>query len=191
MKVIAINGSPRKNGNTSILLNTVIDELNNEGIETELIHIGSKKFNPCRGCRKCYEIKDKQCHSNNPMFNEIVEKICDAEGLLLGSPVYFADITAEMKALIDVVGYVNRSNSGLFRRKVGAAVSAVRRAGSIHALDSMNHFFQANEFIMPGSTYWNLAMGRDPGDVLKDEEGIQTMKHLGINMAWLMSKLYK
>ncbi len=189
MKIIAINGSPRKNGNTNIILNTVIEELNAEEIETELIHIGAHKFNPCRACYKCSELKDQQCHSKNDLFNECVQKIVNADGLLLGSPVYFADITPEMKAFIDVVGYINRSNGGLFKRKVGAAVSAVRRAGSIHALDSMYHFFQVNEFMMPGSSYWNLAIGRNPGDVLNDEEGINTMKTLGKNMAWLLKKL--
>lgn len=189
MKIIGINGSPREKGNTSILIQTVFHELHQEGIDTEIIQIGGKKFNPCIACLKCYEKKDKKCHIKNDLFNELAAKIENADGVVLGSPVYFSDITPEMKAFIDVVGYIARSNQGMFKYKIGAAIAAVRRAGAIHTIDSMNHFFQVLEMIVPGSTYWNFALGREIGDVLKDEEGINTMKNLGKNIAWLLKKI--
>ena len=189
MKIIGFNGSPRVNGNTSILINTVFEELHNEGIETELIQIGGRQFHPCTACSVCYQKQDERCHIKNDLFNECIQKIKEADGILLGSPVYFADITPEMKAFIDIVGYVARANKGLFRRKIGAGVIAVRRAGAIHSLDSINHLFQVTEMIIPGSTYWNLGMGRNIGDVLNDTEGIETMRNLGKNIAWLLKKI--
>jgi len=114
----------------------------------------------------------------------------DADGILIGSPVYFADITPETKALIDVVGYVTRANGHLLKHKVGAGVIAVRRGGALHTFESINNFFLINQMIVPGSSYWNFAFGREPGDVLNDEEGINTIKTLGQNMAWLLNKIH-
>lgn len=189
MKVVAINGSPRKNGNTSILINTIFDVLNQEAIETEQIQIGNKKFHPCTACMKCHELKDNRCFIKNDIFNECIEKMISADGIILGSPVYVADMTAEMKAFIDVAAYVARANRGILKHKIGVAIAAVRRAGAIHTLDSMNHFFQISEMIIPCSTYWNFAIGRNIGEVLNDSEGIETMQNLGRNIAWLMKKL--
>jgi len=114
----------------------------------------------------------------------------EADGIILGSPTYFTDVTTEMKALIDRAGFVARANGEMFRRKVGAAVVAVRRAGSIHAFDTLNHFFLVSQMIVPGSSYWNVGIGRDKGEVEDDEEGIQTMRVLGENMAWLLKKTH-
>jgi multimeric flavodoxin WrbA len=189
IKVVAFNGSPHKSGNTSILINTVLSVLESEGITTEIIQIGNKVLHGCTGCEKCREVKDKRCQIKNDLLNNCIEKMLQADGIILGSPVYFADITSEMKALIDVAGYVTRGNGQLLARKVGAGIVAVRRAGEIHALNSMNNFFLINQMIIPGSSYWNLAFGRQPGDVLNDAEGIQTMKRLGENMAWLLKKI--
>jgi len=189
IKVVAFNGSPRKNGNTSILIDTVFSVLNSEGIETEVIQVGNKLVHGCTGCGKCREIKDKRCQIKNKLLNECISKMTEADGIILGSPVYFADVTSEMKALIDVAGYVTRGNGQLLSRKVGAGVVAVRRAGELHALNTMNNFFLINQMIIPGSSYWNVAIGREPGDVLNDAEGIQTMKRLGENMAWLLKKI--
>jgi multimeric flavodoxin WrbA len=189
MKVIGINGSPRKQGNTEILINTVFHELENEGILTEFIQLGGKTLHGCIACMKCREMKDGRCHSKNDLINEIIEKMIDADGIILGSPVYFADITPEMKSLIDVSGYVTRGNGHLLRRKVGAAVLVERRGGALHAFESINNFFLINQMIVPGSSYWNFAFGGAPGDVLKDEEGMNTMRVLGQNMAWLLKKL--
>ena len=192
MKVLAINGSPRKNGNTHHLLSEVLTVLNKQGISSELIHIGGKKVNGCVACMKCKEQKDGQCHKKNDLINEIIPKIVEADGILIGSPVYFADITSEVKALIDVVGYSLRATgNNPLRHKVGAAVIAVRRAGAIHAFDSINHFFLINEMIIPGSSYWNIGIGREKGEVLEDEEGMKTMQTLGKNMAWLLNKIKK
>ena len=189
MKVVAFNGSPRKDGNTSILVKYVLAELEKEGIATELVQLAGKEVRPCIACRKCFDNMDQRCVVKADYFNTCLEKMIEADGIILASPTYFADLTAQMKALIDRAGYVGRANH-LFKRKVGAAVVAVRRAGSIQAFDSMNHFFLIGEMIVPGSSYWNVGIGKDIGDVENDAEGIETMKNLGQNMAWLMKKLY-
>jgi multimeric flavodoxin WrbA len=189
MKVIGINGSPRKSGNTAILINTVFAELEKEGIETEFIQLGGKQVHGCTACGKCGEVKNGRCQIKNDFLNEVIAKMVEADGIILGSPVYYADITTEMKALIDVSGYVTGSNGGVLRRKVGVAVIAERRGGALHAFETLNNFFLTNQMIVPGSSYWNFAIGVAPGDVLKDEEGMQTMRTLGENMAWLMKKL--
>lgn len=191
MKVVAFNGSARKDGNTAILIRKVFSELEAEGIETELIQLAGKTIRGCTACRKCYENKDQRCAVDNDIVNECIEKMVEADGIILGSPVYFSDITAEMKALIDRAGYVARANSDMLRRKVGAGIVAARRAGCIHALDSINHFFLIGQMIVPGSSYWNVGIGRAKGDVEQDEEGMKTMQTLGKNMAWLLKKINK
>ena len=190
MKVIAFNGSGRKNGNTAILLKTVLDELSKEGIENEFIQLAGKPLQGCIACYKCFQNKDQKCSVEKDNLNKYLAKMIRSDGILLGSPVYFTDVTAGMKALIDRCGLVSSANGGLFKRKVGAAVVAVRRAGAIRTFDTLNHFFLYNQMIVPGSTYWNVAIGRDPGQVKDDQEGIQTMKNLGKNMAWLLKKLH-
>jgi multimeric flavodoxin WrbA len=188
-KVVAFNGSARKDGNTAILLRTVLKELEAEGIETELIQLSGAKIHGCLSCRECSKRKDHRCGQTNDMGNFYIEKMEEADGILLGSPTYVADISPEIKALMDRACLVSKANGGIFRRKVGAAVVAVRRAGAIHAFDSLNHFFFISEMIVPGSSYWNIGIGREIGDVEKDEEGMQTMKTLGQNMAWLLKKI--
>jgi multimeric flavodoxin WrbA len=189
MKVVAFNGSARKDGNTAILIRKVFSELEAEGIETELVQMAGKKIRGCTACGKCYENKDRRCVVDNDILNECIEKMAKADGIILGSPTYFADVTTETKALIDRAGFVARANSHMFRRKVGAAVVAVRRAGSIHVFDSINHFFLISQMIVPGSFYWNLGIGRKPGEVDQDSEGLETMELLGQNMAWLLKKI--
>jgi multimeric flavodoxin WrbA len=191
MKVVGFNGSPRKGGNTSILIKTVFTELEKNGIETEFVQLGGKAIHGCKACFKCWKNKDSRCAVDDDVFNECMAKMIGADGIVLGSPTYFADVTAEMKALIDRSGFVSMANGRLFKRKVGAAVVAVRRAGSIHVFDTMNHLFFISEMIVPGSIYWNLGMGLDKGDVSKDKEGIKTMQVLGENMAWLMKKIHR
>jgi multimeric flavodoxin WrbA len=191
MKVVGINGSARKDGNTAILINYVLAELKNVGIETELIQLAGKKIHGCIACYKCWENKDKQCSMNDDIANECIEKMIEADGIILGSPTYFSDVTPEMKALIDRSGFVSRANDFLFKRKVGAAIVAVRRAGATHVFDTINHLFLVSQMIVPGSIYWNMGVGREKGEVEKDEEGIQTMKILGQNMAWLLKNLPK
>jgi multimeric flavodoxin WrbA len=190
MKVIAFNGSARKDGNTSILINRVLDELKNEGIETELYSLAGKKIHGCIACYKCFKNKDQRCSVKDDVINECIEKILEAQGVLLGSPTYFSDVSTEMKALIDRCGLVAKANQDMFKRKVGAAVVAVRRAGSVHVFDSMNHFFFISQMMVPGSNYWNLGIGLNKGDVENDAEGLETMRVLGENMAWLLQKIH-
>jgi len=189
MKVVAFNGSARKDGNTAILVNTVFRELRKAGIGTEMVQLSGKKIRGCIACGKCYENKDQQCVIASDILNDCIEKMADADGIILASPTYFTDVSTEMKALIDRAGYVARANDHMFQRKVGAAVVAARRAGAIHTFDTLNHFFLISQMIVPGSSYWNIGMGLAPGDVKKDLEGLATMKTLGTNMAWLMKKL--
>ena len=189
MKVIAFNGSPRKEGNTSILLNHVLEELKCEGIQTELIQLGGQNIRGCQGCLKCVENKDKRCVIQNDPLNEYVEKMIQADGILIGSPTYFANVSTEVKAMIDRAGLVARANGNLLKRKIGAAVVAVRRAGAVPTFNSINQFFLIEQMIVPGSIYWNMAFGGKPGQVDEDDEGLATMKALGENMAWLLKKL--
>jgi multimeric flavodoxin WrbA len=190
MKVVAFNGSARKNGNTALLVQAALQEIEARGIDTELIQLAGKKIHGCTACRKCFEKKDRTCSGRDDAVNECIEKMLGAEGVILASPTYFADLSTETKALIDRAGYVARANDDMFKRKVGAAVVAARRAGAIHAFDSINHFFFISQMIVPGSSYWNLGFGLEKGDAEKDDEGIQTMRQLGKNMAWLMEALY-
>lgn len=186
MKVVGFNGSPRKDGNTTILINHFFNELIQEGIETELVQLAGKKIHGCIACYKCFENKDRQCSVKNDDINECISKMIEADGVILGSPVYFANLTAEMKALIDRAGFVSMANGGLYKNKVGASVVALRRTGGIHTLDSMNHFFLAGQMIIVGR---GMGIGRDKGEVEKDEEGIQMVKTLGQRMAWLLKKV--
>jgi len=190
MKVIAFNGSPRKDGNTSLLIKEVFTELETEGIETELIQLGGRPIHGCTACMKCGKNKNAQCALSGDSLNDHLAKMFEADGIILGSPVYFTDVTTEMKALIDRAGFVARQNGHLLKRKVGAGVVAVRRAGSVHTFDTLNHFFTINQMVVPGSDYWNMGIGLQPGDVSGDKEGMNTMRILGSNMAWLLKKLH-
>jgi multimeric flavodoxin WrbA len=189
MKVVAFNGSARKDGNTAILVRKVFAELETEGIETELVQLAGQAIRGCTACGKCRENRNQRCVVKSDIVNDCIAKMIAADGIILASPTYFADITAETKALIDRAGYVSRSNGDMLKRKVGAAVVAVRRAGSIHAFDSINHFFLIGQMIVPGSIYWNMGIGRAAGEVEQDEEGLRTMQTLGQNMAWLLKKI--
>lgn len=189
MKVVAFNGSARKDGNTAILIRKVFSALEAEGIDTELVQLAGKTIKGCIACGKCFKNKDGRCAVDNDVANECIEKMTQADGIILGSPTYFSDVTAEMKALIDRAGYVARANAHMLRRKLGASVVAVRRTGAIHTFDSMNHFFLIGQMIVVGSSYWNIGIGRAKGEVEQDEEGLDTMQTLGQNMAWLLKKI--
>lgn len=189
MKVIAFNGSARKDGNTAILIRQVFKELENEGIKTELVQLAGKNIQGCIACYKCFSAKNKRCAVTGDIVNECIEKMEQADGIILGSPTYFADCTAQIRAFVERAGLVSRANGDMFKRKIGAAVIAVRRSGAIHAFSSLNHFFTIGQMIIVGSSYWNIGVGREIGDVQKDEEGLLTMSVLGKNMAWLMKKV--
>lgn len=189
VKVLAINSSARKDGNTAILINTVFEELGREGIETEMIRLSGKIIEPCKACWACGG--KKNCFYNNDLFQEIFKKMLQADGIILGSPVYTANISANMQAFLErasVVTDMNRSEK-LLQHKVGAAVTAARRGGALNALDAMNHFFMLQDMFVVGASYWPMAYGQMPGAVQKDEEGLNTMKALGQNMAYLLKAL--
>jgi multimeric flavodoxin WrbA len=189
MKVVAFNGSPRKEGNTYQSIQVVLEELQREGIETEIIQIGGKNIHGCKACYQCFEKKDKECAFKDDELNNYIKKMLEADGIIIGSPVYFSNVTSEVKAFIDRAGLVARANDNFLNKKVGAAVIAVRRAGATFAFSAINFFFLIQQMIVPGSIYWNLAIGRDPGEVQNDEEGMMTFKTLGQNMAWLLKKI--
>ncbi len=189
MKIIAFNGSARKKGNTQTLIGYVLEELEKEGMETELVNLAGKTMKGCIACMKCFQNKDRRCAVTDDAMNDCIEKMTAADGMILGSPTYFADVSAEMKALIDRAGMVAIANDAMFKRKAGAGVVAVRRAGSIHVFDTINHFFTISQMIIPGSSYWNMGFGLERGDVTSDDEGIETMRTLGQNMAWLMKRI--
>lgn len=189
LKVVAFNGSARKDGNTAILIRRVLTALEGEGIQTELIQLAGQQIHGCTACGVCGKIKNKECKIVNDNVNSYITKMGEADGIILGSPTYFSMMTSEMKALIDRAGFVARGNDDMFQRKVGAAIVAVRRAGAIPTFDAINHFFLISQMIVPGSSYWNVGIGLRPGDVEKDEEGLETMDDLGRNMAWLIKKL--
>lgn len=188
MKVLGINCSPRKGGNTEILIKEVFKAVENAGMKTEFFQLGGQNVHGCIACMKCRKKVEGICHQKNELINRCIKRMLKADAIIIGSPVYFADLTTEAKALIDVAGYALRGAGSPLKRKIGAAVIAVRRAGAIHAFDSINHFFLINEMIIPGSSYWNIGIGREKGEVLKDEEGMKTMKVLGENIAWLLKK---
>lgn len=187
MKVLAINSSARKDGNTAILINRVFEELNKEGIETEMIQLAGQIIEPCKACWACSG--QQNCVHRKDNFRDIFDKMKEADGILLGSPVYSANISANMQALLERAAVVCDMNPGLLAHKVGAAVVAARRGGAMNAVDAMNHFFLNHEMFVVGSTYWNMAYGQLPGDVEKDAEGLSNMENLGKNMAYLLKAL--
>ncbi len=196
MKVVAFNGSPRKNGNTSIAINIIFEKLQSEGIDTEMIQVGGMDIRGCKACFKCRQKKDGFCYGyendKDDILNDCVKKIYEAEGLIIGSPVYFGSVTPETKALIDRVGFISRSaeQGSMLKRKVGAGIAVVRRQGAGAVLSQINNLFALSEVIVPYSSYWNMAICREKGEILNDEEGVSTFKKLGENMAWLLKKLY-
>lgn len=185
MKVVAINGSPRKGGNTELLLKTALEPLAQAGWETELVRIGGKNIHGCRACFKCWETKDNRCIFGKDVFNDAFAKVLGADAVILGSPTYFADVTAEMKAFMDRAGFVAMANGCVLAGKIGAAVVAVRRGGATHVFDTMNHLFQISQMVLPGSTYWNMGYGLEPGKVAGDDEGLRNMTQLGKAIDWL------
>lgn len=188
MKVLGISGSARKNGNTEILINTIFEELHKEDIETELIRFAGSNIEPCKACWACGG--KENCVHRKDIFADAFQKMKEADGIILGSPVYSANVSANMQAFLERAAVVADTNPGLFTHKVGAALAVERRAGAMLTIDTMHHFFLNHEMYVVGASYWSVTCGQFPGDVLKDEEGIQTMRSLGKNMAFLMKKIY-
>lgn len=187
MKVVLFNSSPRKKGNTFLSINMVMEELQAEGIECEYIWMGNENLFGCKSCFQC--AGKKKCIQENDKINEYIEKILKADGIILGSPTYFADVTSTMKAFIDRVGMVSKMNRDLLKYKVGAGLAAVRRAGATHVFSTLNFFFLIAQMIVVGSSYWNLGIGLQPGDILNDKEGVETFKTLGKNFAYILKKM--
>ncbi len=189
MKAVAINGSPRKGGNTETMLNTVLEELKNNGIEeTKLIQVGATNIHGCRGCWACGKVKNRKCVFNDDIFNEIVEEALTADVIILGTPSYYSDMTPELKSFIDRFGIVGKAN-GCLKHKIGAGVVAQRRGGGVAIQSTLHHMFLMNEMIICGSTYWNIGFGREKGEVSEDEEAISNMKNLAENIAWTLKKI--
>lgn len=188
MKVVAVNGSARKGGNSALLVEAAFGPLREAGHDCVLLELAGKDVRGCTACGKCREVQDRRCHGRKDDLGPVLEAMFEADAILLASPTYFADVTAEMKALIDRAGYVSRGNGNLLARKPGAAIVAVRRGGAIHAFDTINHFFLIGEMVVVGSSYWNVGVGGPKGAVSEDEEGLGTMRRLGENLAWVMGR---
>jgi multimeric flavodoxin WrbA len=189
MKVLGISGSPRPGGNTDILVKRALGILQEEGIETDFLSLADRPIKPCMACAGCMRGEEIRCVQEDPAFEGVIERFMAADGILVGSPVYFGSATPQTMALLDRVGYVARRHPELLRRKVGAAIVVARRAGQNFTFAQLNYFFLIAEMIVPGSTYWNVAFGREKGEVQKDEEGLKTVDNLAHNVAWLLKKL--
>ncbi|MFA9397296.1 MAG: flavodoxin family protein [Clostridiaceae bacterium] len=185
MKVVAFNGSPKKEGNTFQGIKIVAEELEKEGIEVEIIHVGNKNIRGCLACNGCVRNKDEKCVIDDEV-NGWIQKMKNADGIILGSPVHYSAIGGTMKSFLDRAFYVAGGNNSMLRHKVGASVVAVRRSGGIPTFEQLNHYINYSEMLMPTSNYWNVIHGTKPGDAKLDEEGKQIMRVLGKNMAWLM-----
>ncbi|MBC2579128.1 flavodoxin family protein [Clostridium sp. DJ247] len=186
MKVVAFNGSPNKQGNTYHGIKIVIDELEREGMETEIIHVGNNSIRGCIACKNCTKNKNGKCVITTDPVNEWIEKMKEADGIILGSPVHYSSIAGSMKSFLDRAFRVADANDSMLRLKVGVSVVAVRRAGGIPTFDQLNNYINHSEMLMATSNYWNVFNGTAPGEAMQDEEGIQIMRILGKNMAWLM-----
>ena len=185
MKVVAFNGSPKKEGNTYHAIKMVAEELEKEKIEVEIIHVGNKVIRGCLACNGCVRNQNEKCVINDEV-NDWIQKMKEADGIILGSPVHYASVGATMKAFLDRASYVTSVNKSMLRHKVGAAVVAVRRSGGVPTFNMLNNYINYSEMLMPTSNYWNVIHGAAPGEVEQDEEGKQIMRVLGGNMAWLM-----
>ena len=186
MKAIGIVGSPRKNGNTEILTKHTLKAIAEEGLDTELIRLAGLDIRPCDACGACD--KGEQCPIKDDMF-PIYEKMKQAEAIILASPVYFSSVTALLKGLMERAGFISGRNGGLFKGKVGGPLVVARRAGQNFTHAQLTYWFHIQGFFMPGSTYWNIAFGREKGEVANDEEGLATAWNFGKNIALLAKKL--
>lgn len=186
MKALAFNGSPNKEGNTYHAIKIVTAELEKAGIETEIVQVGHKTIGGCIACNQCIKNRDEQCVLPGDEVNAWLQKMKEADGIILGSPVHYSAIGGTMKSFLDRAFYVAGVNHGMLRHKVGASLAAVRRSGGLPTFEQLNNYLLYSEMLIPTSNYWNVIHGTLPGEVMKDEEGVQIMRVLGKNMAWLM-----
>lgn len=190
VKVLGISGSPRREGNTEILVKLGLEVLAQQGVETEYLSLADHPVKPCLACGGCAKPGAQGCVQNDPAFEGMVQRFQASDGFLIGSPVYFGSATPQTMSLLDRIGYVSRCQGNFLRHKVGAAIVVARRAGQNFTFAQLNYFFLISEMIVPGSTYWNVAVGREKGEVQNDAEGMTTVKNLAANMAWLLKKLH-
>lgn len=190
MKVVAFNGSARKESNTALLIGEVFSQLEADGIETELINLRGSNLHGCLACFECFSSPQEPCAIKNDNLNEYVEKMREADGIILGSPSYFANVSTEMKALIDRAGLLAFSDPGMLKHKVGASVAVARRIGSAQVLNQLNTFFSCFEMFTVNSSYPAMAIAQEASEALQDEMGIETMRTLGKNMSFLLKKLH-
>ncbi len=186
MKVVAFNGSPKKNGNTYEAIKAVAEELKKENIDVEIVHVGNKVIRGCMACGGCARNMNEKCVMQNDEVNDWIQKMKEADGIILGSPVHYSAIAGTMKSFLDRAFYVTSVNNGMLRHKVGASVVAVRRSGGVPTFTQLNNYLNYSEMLMPTSNYWNVVHGTAPGEAVRDEEGMQIMRVLGKNMAWLL-----
>lgn len=191
MKVVTINGSPKRSGNTAFALDTVSGVLRGAGIETSRIEMGTAAIHGCIACGRCAREQDRRCVFDDDLVNRHMDELLEADGIIVGSPVYYAGINGTLKCFLDRVFFVAGQGGGLFRHKVGAAVVAVRRGGEVAAFDQLIKYFTISEMYVPSGTYWNMVFGAQPGEAAGDPEGVQNMQRLGENMAWLMHAMEK
>lgn len=190
MKVIAFNGSPKKDGNTYEAIKAVARELEKENIEMEIVHVGNKVIRGCLACGGCSRNMNERCVIENDEVNEWIQKMKEADGIILGSPVHYSAVAGTMKSFLDRAFLVTSVNGGMLRHKVGASVVAVRRSGGVPTFDQLNNYINYSEMVMPTSNYWNVVHGNAPGEATQDEEGMQIMRVLGKNMSWLMKLIH-
>jgi multimeric flavodoxin WrbA len=189
MYAVAISGSPRKNGNTEALLARCLDGLAGRGIEGELISLRDKTIKGCRACAQCSRNRDKQCNTKDDDFHPVFAAMQKADIIVVGSPVYFGSAAPEIMALLDRAGYVARANGNLFSRKLGGPVAVARRAGHNFTFAQLLMWFMINDMVVPGSSYWNVALAREPGQVMEDGEALTTVDRFAENLAWLAGRL--
>jgi multimeric flavodoxin WrbA len=186
MKVLGIVGSPRRNGNTEMLMTHTLKAVAESGLDTELITLSGKDIRGCNACMACS--KKEECSIGDDLF-PIYLKMKEADGIILGSPVYFGSATAIMKAFMERAGYIARFNGEPFTGKVGGPLVVARRAGHNFTFSQLTLWYQILGFVIPSSTYWNIAFGRNPGEVYSDEEGMRTAYNFGKNVAWVVKAL--
>ncbi|KAB2953432.1 flavodoxin family protein [Heliorestis acidaminivorans] len=191
MRVVAFNGSPKKEGNTYHAIKLVAEELEKEGIDVEIVHVGDKAVRGCLACHGCAKNRDEKCVTPGDQVNEWIAKMKEADGIIFGSPVHFSSVGATLKAFLDRACFVASVNESMLRHKVAASVVAVRRSGGVTTFDQLNYYITYSEMVMATSNYWNVIHGARPGEVLQDEEGVQIMRLLGKNMAWLLKLIEK
>jgi multimeric flavodoxin WrbA len=189
MKIVAFNGSPRKNGNTEILIKEVFKPMLKAGIDCEIVQIGGLALRGCSACYDCFKTKTGRCTIVVDKMNNFLAKVQEADAIILASPTYYGSVSTEMKAFMDRLGLTTIGMGRSLTRKIGAAVVSVRRGGAVTVFDEINRFMLGSGMIVPGSTYWNFGVGEEPGDVLNDKEGLRNMEDLGIQLAWLMKSL--